>query len=631
MPSGLILRLEPTFRPAHPDGRRIVVLDTTWTPSAADREGDAPPIALREVAERVLTSRDLIAETTRLLDAWAEGSGVVEAMTADGTSFWHYFRLRHWMWLQQLILWLAIADELVNEAQPAGIECAPGTDEGLVEAARLVAAHRGLTFRSEEPALVAGPVLEAAPAKSLSTARRLVRSVFSRIRPDEAGRRRRFVAQRIDHLERERCRCLLVVLEHARQQVETPDGPRLINAYLGPIVDRLRGTRLEPIELDIRARLTDDESWQRLSDPDSARLLPADAIWTGAAPAQRDDTLAWVEQAAATIEASTGPALVSGIDLGPAIAAQVAAEARRGLASPVRNVGRIRKLLERLRPSGILLADEYHRQEWLAAAKGERVPTAAVQHGLIWHGHAGYIHPDRPDALRLPNRTYVFGAWEAELLRTRSVFRPDELEIGGSPRLDLVRTEPVDRDAVRTQLGVAAGDRMVVVSGTWNALYRRFHYPISLAALVDRPLPGVHLVVKLHPGEPDEGPYRAVIEGAAGARGFEPPPITIVKSIDLYQLLSAADAHVGIYSTVLTEAVWTGTPNLLLDFLPAADLLGYVPAGVASPIRSGKDLLAALDDPTPAAADARRQFLDAHFEPGNASERIAADLLAWLP
>ena len=153
---------------------------------------------------------------------------------------------------------------------------------------------------------------------------------------------------------------------------------------------------------------------------------------------------------------------------------------------------------------------------------------------------------------------------------------------------------------LRRELGVADDEQMVVISGTWGGLYRRFHYPIALAALVDRPLPGVHLVVKLHPGEPDEGPYRAIIERAAAARGVAPPRVTTVQSVDLYRLLAAADAHLGIHSTVLTEAVVTRTPNLLADGVAGADLLGYLAARVAVPVRDGGDLLAAL------AADAGR-------------------------
>jgi hypothetical protein len=251
---------------------------------------------------------------------------------------------------------------------------------------------------------------------------------------------------------------------------------------------------------------------------------------------------------------------------------------------------------------------------------------------MIYPRHNGYIHAARPASLRLPQRTFVFGRWERDLLRTASVYRDDEVAVGGSPRLDFVRAEAGDRAGFRRDLGVADHERLVVVSGTWGGLYRRFHYPIALAALVDRPLPGVHVVVKLHPGEPDEGPYRRIIEGSAAARGFAPPKVTIVQSIDLYRLLAAADAHLGIHSTVLTEAVVTRTPNLLADGLAGADLLGYVGAGVALPVRDGGDVLAALDASGPGVlseADAAA-FTAAHFEPGVASERIAAELTAWL-
>jgi hypothetical protein len=658
-PAGRILRFVSSAPGEAPPDRRIVVTDSAWTappPADGGERAAAAPIGLRDVAARVLASRDLIAETTGLLDRWVAESGVVEALTVDGTSYWHYYRLRQWMWLQEQLLWVAIAADLLRDPAPTGVEAADGVDAGLVDALRLVGEQRGIPVSIEgaspAPAPAGGRTPSATTTKETAEPRDarnrtavwlagrlrwLRHGTVARVSRDEVSRRRRFVRDRLQRLGRERGR-LLVVLEHARQRIDTADGPRELNPYLGPIVEELSGTRLEPLELDIRCRLSDESDWQRLREPGADRMLPADAIWMGGAPWPPDDRQAAAETAADTIAGAAAPLVVDGVDLGPALAARVAADARRTLAGLGRNAVRIRRLLGRLRPAGILLADEYHRQEWLAAAAAERIPVAAVQHGLIWRGHAGYVHPNRPTELRLPDRTYVFGSWEAELLRSRSVFRSDEVVVAGSPRLDLAgdrhdNPARTGREAIRDDLGVAAGDRMVVVSGTWSTLYRRFHYPISFAAIVDRPLPGVHLVIKLHPGEPDEGPYRATIEGAARARGHEPPPITIVRSIDLYALLAAADAHVGIHSTVLTEAVWAGTPNLLIDFLPAADLLGYVAAGVARPIRDGGGLLAALDDPAAGRPDeaTRRRFLDAHFEPGRASRRIADDLLAWLP
>ena len=61
--------------------------------------------------------------------------------------------------------------------------------------------------------------------------------------------------------------------------------------------------------------------------------------------------------------------------------------------------------------------------------------------------------------------------------------------------------------------------------------------------------------------------------------------------------------------------------------------MGYVDAGVALPVADGADLIAALDRAADGAItpEARAAFVAQHFEPGSASERIADDLLAWLP
>jgi hypothetical protein len=137
------------------------------------------------------------------------------------------------------------------------------------------------------------------------------------------------------------------------------------------------------------------------------------------------------------------------------------------------------------------------------------------------------------------------------------------------------------------------------------------------------PLPGIHVVFKKHPGELDDGPYQALLSGLARAGGYDAPPVTIVREVDLYRLLRAADAHLGLRSTVLTDAVVVGVPNLIATVQAHADILGYVEAGVARPVRNRGELLDALANPQPADAAARAAFLEHHFLPGEASEGIA--------
>lgn len=647
---------------AHDPSIRLVVTDTTVTFSPDER---SDRVLLRDIAERILAERDLFAEAAEQLDGWATASGIAERMTVDGTSYWYYVRLGQWMWLVDRLLDAAIVETLLLDVRPTGLVVDGGVAQGIVAAARAAASHHGLAFRAAEvaqdapseildasdaPAVgaQAHPPATAAPAGPAAAAPPPPRSIPARIRgrlaralgrppTDEKARRRALVADRLARLATEPGR-LLVVMAHARQRIGAADDPRMINPYLGPIAEALRDSRLDPIGVETAVRLT-SEGWDRIEADD--RLLPGDALSIALrletresrdilAEPGRDDE---VQAILADIATISTPLLADGIDLGPELVERVVDRAGRVLPGKRRAYRQIRSLIRTLRPAGILVADEYHRQEWLAAAESEEVRSAAVQHGLIYRWHNGYIHRERPASLRLPDRTYVFGDWERRLLTTGSVYRPEEVRVGGSPRLDLVRPGATNAGAIRRQLGVAADDRLVVLSATWGPLYRTYLFPIALAGLFDRPLPRVHVVVKLHPSERDEGPYRAVIVGAARAAGFAPPPITVVQDIDLYGLLAAADAHLGIHSTVLTEAVVTGTANLIADRFRNADLLGYVEAGVATPVRNGADLLAALDAPQDrgALATARQRFLDDHFEPGRASDRIAADLLAWLP
>jgi hypothetical protein len=173
---------------------------------------------------------------------------------------------------------------------------------------------------------------------------------------------------------------------------------------------------------------------------------------------------------------------------------------------------------------------------------------------------------------------------------------------------------------------VRPGDRMVVISTTREAVHRRFYWPHALARLLDGPLPATHLVFKLHPAEGDDGTYRELVEGLARAGGREAPPVSVVRDIDLFALLRAADAHLGLYSTVLTDAVVAGTPNLIAETQARVDLLGYVAASVALPVHDHSGFRSALDELAPPDPTARGAFLDDHFRPGDATGRIVAEI-----
>jgi hypothetical protein len=588
------------------------------------------------------------------LDAWADGTGVIEASAVDGLSAWYHRRLHLWRWLHERLAWLAVLDLVLADGTARTI-VVPAEETALGEMAALVAAARGLEVRIEQPPPATWDLGQSKGSSGAPGAPGAAGSpVGRRSEPDRrpiarlqrlparirVALRRARIDRRLRRLAAEPRRLLVLVSPGDRQVITTPDGPRERNPFLDPVIDALAGSALDPIVLEL-GTTTDGDDWTRLVAPAGARTIPGELLATRFSRPGDLDTRARVESAVERVSAISAPLAVGQVDLGPLVKEELVRGIRGALAGRLRDLPRMRRLLQRLRPAGILLVNEYGRPEWPAAAHAEGIPSAAIQHGIIHRYHVGYLYPDRPPDLILPDRTYVFGDYEARLLTEASVYLPAEVVVAGSPRLDLVAdadpnlaSRESTRTAVRRELGVADGDRMVVVSTTAAAVLTRFGVIPALGRLFDHPLRKVHLVVKLHPAETDGVRYERLVHGIAAARGIPATPLTVVKAIDLYRLLAAADAHLGSYSTVLTEATVLGTPNLLAAADAGGDLLDYAAAGVARPVSDGADLLRELDaagDPeSPAAAAARAAFVSEHFRPGAAAPRIADDLISLL-
>jgi hypothetical protein len=599
------------------DGRSVV-LDPAWTPGS----GDDPTIPIRPIARRVLAAHDPHGEALLLANQLADQAGLDEALAVDGTSLWPRRRLVAWRRIHDLILWRGILAEL-------GI--APGDP---VELNDVPTAIRDLLGRSEE---AVAPPPAAAPSLLGRVFRRARRTVAAPPKPPATAAA---LAEAADPLDTDADRLaawfghgrhpLLVLSDSAVDQtVDTPEGTRRLDPFLGPIVEQLRGSALNPVVLGLDG---DGSGGDRRVSIKAVTGLPADPDDVTAAEVASTEAGDRLLEASAVID-------LAGIDVGLLLVEEERTFAATSLARWLLARARIERFLDAHRPAGLLLINEYSRPEWVSAARRKGIPVAAVQHGIIHRHHAGYVLPRRTDGLVLPDRTYVFGDFERRLL-TEGVYLDDEVVVAGSPRLDLLGRHDAAltdedaadlREATRAFVGARPGERLVVVSSTSNADIRRLVVAPILETILDRALPNVRLVIKLHPAEEPHDLYQRVTAGLAARGGFEPPPISVIRDIDLFGLLRAADAHLGIHSTVLSDAVVAGVRNLIVAGFPGGDLLGYVERGVARPIRDGGDLLDALAAPPPAADDpARLAFLAEQLQPGDASERIAADLSGWL-
>jgi hypothetical protein len=606
----------------------VVILDTSWTPSP---DGRTDLVPARPLFGAVLERVDLFDRALELVDAWAESTGVADRLTVDGITYWFRLRETMWRWLHERLLWRAALVAL-NPSRETVSVVVPGEEPALGDVARLVWPGHVVSEPQATPASGVPPgLLSRVPGGG--RLRRLLRASRAAIAPNpdrvERARRDSVLAGRVSGIVGGREPRVIVLTNPATYQRVGADGGGPADPLFGAVIPRLRDSGIGPVLFGTHLNHHRDEQWAVVEREPA--LLPQSLLrarWS----TPDDDPAA--DRAAAAIETAVaslrGVSLdADGIDLGPAFADALATAATRIVRSDVQMLPRIEHLIGEIAPRAILLAQEGIRTPWLIAGRRTRVPVFAVQHGILYPGHPGYA-PIRHPRLVLPQKTFVYGDAERDLLVGRGVYRPDEVGVSGSPRLDLDSAPPdaaaaeAERLEIRRELGVAEGNRVLVVSTVNLRFVQRSHFVHVLARVLGAPLPGVHVVFKQHPGEFDAGPYRALLEGLARAGAYEAPPISVVKDIDLYRLLRAADAHLGVLSTVLTEAVIVGVPNLIAMVDRHADLLDYVAAGVARPVRTVDELRAELANPRPPDGGARKAFLDRHYRPGDATGRIVA-------
>jgi hypothetical protein len=611
-------------------GAAVVVLDATWTPTL----GDQDLIAARQVLGRVVERVDLFADALELVDRWAATSGIADTLTVEGTTYWYRLRETMWRWLHERMLWHAAIADLERQGAIDGAELL-ADEPALADVMRLRWPAASLPSSDPQPA-VQRPEVAAEQRRSLVAriARRLLGTATSG-RPAPVGeatavpereRRETILAARAEALAKSpRPRVIVLTNPGTHQRIGAPGGDRQ-DPLFGAVIPDLAERGYQPILLATGVDHRQDDDWPLVADDD--RLLPQYLLmtrWSG--PADEERVAAALERVETAIDRAGGTRLVvDGLDLSAPFVDALRAAATQIVKTDVRMLARIERLIEELGPSAILLAQEGIRTPWLMAGQRAGIPVVAVQHGVLYAGHAGYPNR-RHEALCLPARTCVYGSFERDVL-LHLAYEADEVVVTGSPRLDL-DVGPGEHDvvageraAVRRELGVAEADRLLLVSTINLRFVQRSHFAHMLEAVLGAPLPHVHVVFKQHPGERDEGPYRDLLLGLARAAGYTPPPISVVKDVDLYRLLRAADAHLGLLSTVLTEAVVTATPNLIAITDAHTDLLGYVEAGVARPVRTTADLLAALDASESPDPKARQAFLDRHFMAGDASGRV---------
>lgn len=608
----------------------IVVLDTAWTPAPGER---ADIIPVRPVVRTVLDRVNLYEEAIARLDEWAEAAGLADRFMVSGVSWWFHARSFVRFDLHEMLLWCHVLAELTRPGRYDRMEM-PAAREFLVAAAMAATSSSPApTVRTHGPRVMrrygrpSQPLGLFARDRRVAAMRRPVGRVLRRVGL-RAGpsHRMAMLNDRVATLAAEPSAVLAVVRAASFHVIGSDKHARRTDPYVTPVLDALAAAGHPVVSIGLGLNFRHDSDWDLVKSDE--RLLPMSLV-SQRTSLPDDDAVIAAEVATRIAGTPEIPLEVEGYDLGPALRSMVAdlgpwfERQRHGMLWA-------EGIMLELRPSVLFTGWEGARTMWLGAARRLGIPSIAVQHGVIYPNSPDYYRPSH-DGLVRPDVTCVYGPYERDLLVHGGRYDPDAVVVTGSPRVDPDAARrpaaPDERDGVRRELGIEDGYRLLVISGARDPVGDEIHSVNMVARVLDGPLPGVHVVVKLHPEEKSGEHYEALLSGLARAGDYPATRVSVVRDIDLYRLLRAADAHLGQYSTVLTDAVLTGTPNMIAVGQAYSDIIGYVDAGVAVPVRSVDDVRAFMADPRPATPGDRARFVEQHYRRGDATSLIATAIL----
>ncbi len=247
-------------------------------------------------------------------------------------------------------------------------------------------------------------------------------------------------------------------------------------------------------------------------------------------------------------------------------------------------------VLERESPNVLLLYAESSGlgRAAIAAACHQRVPTFAVQHGVMYPQYFAYEHTadetgtpaDGKGACPLPTRTAVFGSLARDLLIERGHYPPESVVVTGSPKFDalLEAAARYERADIRKRYAVPATAFLIVIASRFSAIGPVFREVVR-AVESD---PSIQVLVKPHQAErPDR--YHEVIEEEGASR------IGLVHGDDsLIELLVASDGLLTVDSLASSEALVLGRPVLVVNM--PNHLESLVERGVALGAGGGEEI-----------------------------------------
>ncbi|MGH9878896.1 MAG: CDP-glycerol glycerophosphotransferase family protein, partial [Nitrososphaerales archaeon] len=186
----------------------------------------------------------------------------------------------------------------------------------------------------------------------------------------------------------------------------------------------------------------------------------------------------------------------------------------------------------------------------------------------------------------IPDRMCVWSKISEQNLTEIAKFPPTVPVVTGDPKSDFLpeAIKAFNRSEILQKHGIPETCK-VVLYATENLPSQEEKLLVTRSVLgAVKAISGCYLMIKIHPIETDIGFYeRSATE--SGLKNF-----SILKDVNLYELLYASDVIVLSYSTVAAEAMRMGKPVISLNLMGLHDNVPFVKNRVALVVNHSGDL-----------------------------------------
>ncbi|MFC1804914.1 CDP-glycerol glycerophosphotransferase family protein [Candidatus Omnitrophota bacterium] len=228
------------------------------------------------------------------------------------------------------------------------------------------------------------------------------------------------------------------------------------------------------------------------------------------------------------------------------------------------------------------------------------------------------------------DKEIVDGKYSHNILCKQGV-DPDKLIICPNPRWDdfFLKRRATPGNQVFDRLNIPPEKKLIVLTTAFSnpfSKYDEYQGLIRGGCLAVRNLPDYHLVIKLHPADNNQRLVYSICKDT-GIKN-----VSVIKNINLPDLIAASELLVTIFSTTGLEAIMLDKPLIIANLSKIrAEVIPYVSSGVAVGVYRQEDIASAVRDVLNNKSlqqrlkAAREKFIPEHIQhfDGRAAKRLA--------